>query len=562
MYRYNQFDSEYVRQRVAIFREQVARRIAGVLTEDEFKPLRLQNGVYLQLHAYMLRVAIPYGTLNARQMRALALIAARWDRGYGHFTTRQNIQFNWIRLDDVGDILEALADVEMHAIQTSGNCVRNVTADHFAGAAKDEIEDPRMTAELLRQYSTGHAEFAFLPRKFKIAVTGAAHDRAVTAFHDIGINIVRKAGVVGYRIVVGGGLGRTPMIGTELVEFLPKADLLPYLEAVLHIYNRYGRRDNKYKARIKILVQELGIEKMRAEIDAYFAATRGDFAGVPDAMLGAIEAAFQPPDMPPDMDGAEAYDLAHDAALSPALAAWMDTNLTEHRDARHAIVSISLKAPGATPGDASAEQMRVIADLAERYAYDEIRISHEQNVILPHVPKAHIAAVFRTLSEVGLASANIGQLSDIIACPGMDYCALATARSIPIAKEIATRFTALKMERDIGALKIKISGCINACGHHHVGHIGILGLDRAGVENYQITLGGDGTEDATLGDRTGPGFAAEALIPAIETILDTYLHGRKSRAETFLAFYRRVGMAPFKRALYPPTNRARHESAA
>ena len=558
MYRYNEFDTEYVRQRVAIFREQVARRIAGVLTEDEFKPLRLQNGVYLQLHAYMLRVAIPYGTLNARQMRALALIAARWDRGYGHFTTRQNIQFNWIRLDDVGDILEALADVEMHAIQTSGNCVRNVTADHFAGAAKDEIEDPRITAELLRQYSTGHAEFAFLPRKFKIAVTGAAHDRAVTAFHDIGINIVRKAGVVGYRIVVGGGLGRTPIIGTELVEFLPKADLLPYLEAVLHIYNRYGRRDNKYKARIKILVQELGIEKMRAEIDAYFHATRGDFAGVPAAMLGAIEAAFQPPEMPPDMDVAEAYDLAHDAALSPALAAWMDTNLTEHRDARHAIVSISLKAPGATPGDASAEQMRVIADLAERYAYDEIRISHEQNVILPHVPKAHIAAVFRALSEAGLASANIGQLSDIIACPGMDYCALATARSIPIAQEIATRFTALKMERDIGALKIKISGCINACGHHHVGHIGILGLDRAGVENYQITLGGDGTEDATLGDRTGPGFAAEALIPAIETILDTYLHGRTSRAETFLAFYRRVGMAPFKRALYP----ARHESAA
>ena len=562
MYRYNQFDTEYVRQRVAIFREQVARRIAGVLTEDEFKPLRLQNGVYLQLHAYMLRVAIPYGTLNARQMRALALIAARWDRGYGHFTTRQNIQFNWIRLDDVGDILEALADVEMHAIQTSGNCVRNVTADHFAGAAKDEIEDPRITAELLRQYSTGHAEFAFLPRKFKIAVTGAAHDRAVTAFHDIGINIVRKEGVLGYRIVVGGGLGRTPIIGTELVDFLPKADLLPYLEAVLHIYNRYGRRDNKYKARIKILVQELGIEKMRAEIDAYFAATRDAFAGVPDAMLGAIEAAFQPPDMPPDIDGAEAYDLAHDAALSPALAAWMETNLAEHRDARHAIVSISLKAPGATPGDASAEQMRVIADLAERYAYDEIRISHEQNVILPHVPKAHIAAVFRALREAGLASANIGQLSDIIACPGMDYCALATARSIPIAQEIATRFTALKMERDIGALKIKISGCINACGHHHVGHIGILGLDRAGVENYQITLGGDGTEDAALGARTGPGFAAEALIPAIETILDTYLHGRKNRDETFLAFYRRVGMAPFKQALYPPTNRARHESAA
>ena len=547
MYHYNEFDAEYVRQRVRIFREQVERRIAGVLTEDEFKPLRLQNGVYLQLHAYMLRVAIPYGTLNSRQMRALAQIAERWDRGYGHFTTRQNIQFNWIKLDDVGDILDALADVEMHAIQTSGNCIRNVTADHFAGATKDEIEDPRVTAELLRQWSTGHPEFAFLPRKFKIAVTGAAHDRAVTAFHDIGINIVQKDGAVGYRIVIGGGLGRTPMIGTELVEFLPKADLLPYLEAVLHIYNRYGRRDNKYKARIKILVHELGIETLRAEIDAYYHARRGDFAGVPAAMLEAIEAAFQPP----DLDAAAAYDLRHDAVLSPQLAAWMDTSLAEHRDGRHAIVSISLKAPGATPGDASAEQMRVIADLAARYAYDEIRISHEQNVILPHVPKAHIPAIFRALNAAGLASANIGQLSDIIACPGMDYCALATARSIPIAKEIATRFTELKMERDIGALKIKISGCINACGHHHVGHIGILGLDRAGVENYQITLGGDGTEDAALGDRTGPGFAAEALIPAIETILDIYMHGRKNRDETFLAFYRRVGMAPFKQALYP-----------
>ena len=547
MYHYNEFDAEYVRQRVRIFREQVERRIAGVLTEDEFKPLRLQNGVYLQLHAYMLRVAIPYGTSNSRQMRALAQIAERWDRGYGHFTTRQNIQFNWIKLDDVGDILDALADVEMHAIQTSGNCIRNVTADHFAGATKDEIEDPRITAELLRQWSTGHPEFAFLPRKFKIAVTGAAHDRAVTAFHDIGINIVQKDGAVGYRIVIGGGLGRTPMIGTELVEFLPKADLLPYLEAVLHIYNRYGHRDNKYKARIKILVHELGIETLRAEIDAYYHARRGDFAGVPAAMLKAIEAAFQPP----DLDAAAAYDLRHDAVLSPQLAAWMDTSLAEHRDGRHAIVSISLKAPGATPGDASAEQMRVIADLAARYAYDEIRISHEQNVILPHVPKAHIPAIFRALNAAGLASANIGQLSDIIACPGMDYCALATARSIPIAKEIATRFTELKMERDIGALKIKISGCINACGHHHVGHIGILGLDRAGVENYQITLGGDGTEDAALGDRTGPGFAAEALIPAIETILDIYLHGRKNRDETFLAFYRRVGMAPFKQALYP-----------
>lgn len=548
MYQYSPFDHDYIRQRVRIFREQVDRRIAGVLTEDEFKPLRLQNGVYLQLHAYMLRVAIPYGTLNSRQMRQLAMIADRWDRGYGHFTTRQNIQFNWTKLKDVGDILDALADVEMHAIQTSGNCIRNVTADHFAGAAKDEIEDPRITAELLRQWSTGHPEFAFLPRKFKIAVTGADHDRAVTAFHDIGIGIVKNAnGATGYKLIIGGGLGRTPIIGSVLQEFLPKADLLPYLESVLHIYNRYGRRDNKYKARIKILVQELGIDQTKAEIDAHFVSIKDRFQDVPEHIMARINAGFAPP----DFAQAAAYDLGHDLTVSPAFAAWAENSVMAHRDDRHVMISISLKTPGETPGDASADQMRVIADLAEHFAYDEIRISHEQNVILPHVPKQHVAELYRGLQAAGLASANIGQISDIIACPGMDYCALATARSVPIAQDIARRFGDIKTERHIGPLKIKISGCINACGHHHVGHIGILGLDRAGAENYQITLGGDGTEDAAIGDRTGPGFAADALLPAIETILDTYVEHRLNADEHFLACYRRIGLAPFKKALYP-----------
>ena len=552
MYQYSDFDHDYIRQRVGIFREQVDRRIAGVLTEDEFKPLRLQNGVYLQLHAYMLRVAIPYGTLNSRQMRRLAMIAGRWDRGYGHFTTRQNIQFNWIKLEDVGDILDALADVNMHAIQTSGNCIRNVTADHFAGAAGDEVEDPRITAELLRQWSTGHPEFAFLPRKFKIAVTGAAHDRAVTAFHDIGIVICQNnAGDTGYKIIIGGGLGRTPIIGSVLREFLPKADLLPYLESVLHIYNRHGRRDNKYKARIKILVQELGIDKARAEIDSYFETISDQFQGVPIDIMSRIKESFAPP----AFEQAAAYNLGYDLSLSQALSDWVDSNTHPHRDDRHVIVSISLKTPGQTPGDASADQMRVIADLAERYAYDEIRISHEQNVILPHVPKQHLPVLYRALQDAGLASANIGQISDIIACPGMDYCALATARSVPIAQQIARRFGDLKTERHIGPLKIKISGCINACGHHHVGHIGILGLDRAGVENYQITLGGDGSEDAALGDRTGPGFSANALLPAIETILDIYLDHRLNPYEDFLACYRRIGMKPFKKALYPLTQK-------
>ena len=547
MYRYQEFDRTYLKDRVAEFRAQTQRRIDGVLTEDEYKPLRLQNGLYLQLHAYMLRVAIPYGTLSSAQMMTLAMIAERWDRGFGHFTTRQNVQFNWMKLTDVGDVLAALAEVDMHAIQTSGNCIRNVTADHFAGAAADEIADPRKTAELLRQWSTGHPEFAFLPRKFKIAVTGAAIDRAVIAFHDIGIQIVRNEnGPIGYRILIGGGLGRTPLIGKELASFVPQADLLGYLESVMHVYNRLGRRDNKYKARIKILVQEQGLDETRAQIDDHFQANRHRHRSVSQELLDRIELDFAPPDFASASD----YDLTHDLALSPSFAAWADRNVTPHRDPRHVSVTISLKAPGASPGDATADQMRAMARIAKAHAYDELRVSHEQNIILPHVPKSQLAALYRALQQAGLASGNIGLISDIIACPGLDYCGLATARSIPVAQQIALHFHQRQAEHDIGPLKIKISGCINACGHHHVGHIGILGLEKAGAESYQITLGGSGDERPAIGDRVGPGFGADDILGAIDSIISLYMTERTSRDETFLDFYRRVGMAPFRAALY------------
>ncbi|MBL4916257.1 nitrite/sulfite reductase [Szabonella alba] len=548
MYDYTDFDEAFVRARTEQFSDQVRRRIDGSLTEDEFRPLRLMNGLYLQLHAYMLRVAIPYGTINPRQMRQLAMIAETFDKGYGHFTTRQNIQFNWPKLPDVPAILSALADVGMHAIQTSGNCVRNVTADHFAGAAADEIEDPRPVAELLRQWSTDHPEFQFLPRKFKIAITGSPNDRAVTRAHDIGLRMVRNAaGEPGFEVIVGGGLGRTPLVGQTVRDFLPKADLLPYVEAILSVYNTLGRRDNKYKARIKITLHETGKEELSRMIEERFEEIRPLFGGHDQALLARIEAAFAPPafvNAPTD-----GYDLQRKA--DPVFRAWADTNLAAHRNDQYAIVSISLKAHGATPGDATADQMRLIADLAERYGHSELRISHEQNVILPHVHKSNLAALHAELRGTGLETANIGLISDIIACPGMDYCALATARSIPVAQEIATRFDELKLEHDIGALKIKISGCINACGHHHVGHIGILGLDRAGVENYQITLGGDGTETATIGERAGPGFAYDEIVPAIERLVRAYLEHREGPGEPFLAAYRRLGLAPFKAALYP-----------
>lgn len=552
MYTYSDFDAEFVRNRNAQFRAQVERRIDGSLTEDEFKPLRLMNGLYLQLHAYMLRVAIPYGTLNSRQMRQLAMIAERWDKGYGHFTTRQNIQFNWPKLQDVPDILDALAEVEMHAIQTSGNTIRNVTADHFAGAAADEIADPRPVAELLRQWSTDHPEFQFLPRKFKIAVSGSENDRAVLRAHDLAVQIVEKDGQQGYRVFVGGGLGRTPMIGKVLRDFLAPEDLLPYVEATVSVWNLLGRRDNKYKSRIKITVHENGIDTIRDKVEARFAEIKLGFTGVDQEMLEGIKAQFALPGLRnASVDALEAYRNAN-----PAFRAWTDTNLTDHKNDNYAIVSISLKSHGKTPGDASADQMRVMADLAERFGHDELRISHEQNVILPHVHKADLPEVYNALRAAGLATANIGLISDIIACPGMDYCALATARSIPIAQQIATRFDELKLEHEIGELKIKISGCINACGHHHVGHIGILGLDRAGVENYQITLGGDATQDAALGQRTGPGFSAGEIIPAIERIVYAYLDLRTDADETFLQAFNRVGMSPFKAALYPAQSKA------
>ncbi|MEL7097898.1 MAG: nitrite/sulfite reductase [Pseudomonadota bacterium] len=544
MYRYNDFDAAFLAERNNQFRAQVERRIDGSLTEDEFKPLRLMNGLYLQLHAYMLRVAIPYGTLNSAQMRQLALLAEKWDKGYGHFTTRQNIQYNWPELRDVPDMLDALAEVGLHAIQTSGNTIRNVTADHFAGAAADEVLDPRPYAELIRQWSTDHPEFQFMPRKFKIAVTGSPNDRAVTKAHDIGLRALERDGKVGFEVLVGGGLGRTPMIGKVIKDFVPVEDILPYLEAVVSVWNQIGRRDNKYKARIKITVHEHGIDEIRRLVEKRYALVRPTFHGADMGLLDHILPQFAAPAF------AQKSEAAFKAAYheDPVFRAWADTNLTAHRADGHAIVTVSLKAHGATPGDATAEQMRLMADLAERYAYDELRISHEQNVILPHVHRADLPAIHAELKAAGLATANAGLISDIIACPGMDYCALATARSIPIAQDIAKRFE--EIEQDIGGLKIKISGCINACGHHHVGHIGILGLDRGGVETYQITLGGNHTEDARVGDRTGPGFSESEIVPAIERIVDAYLAIREED-EPFIDTYTRVGMEPFKAALYP-----------
>ena len=547
MYKYNDFDAAFVAERNKQFRAQVERRISGALSEDEFKPLRLMNGLYLQLHAYMLRVAVPYGTLNSGQMHQLANIAQRWDKGYGHFTTRQNIQFNWPKLPDVPDILDALAEVEMHAIQTSGNTVRNVTADHLSGAAADELEDPRPYAELIRQWSTDHPEFQFLPRKFKIAVSGSAQDRAVTRAHDIGLRLVEKNGEAGFEVIVGGGLGRTPMIGKILRAFLPKADLLPYIEATISVWNLLGRRDNKYKSRIKITVHEHGIDEISKLVEARFKELRPSFNGADQSLFDHIKPAFAAPAY--KQHSTELFEQNY--ANDPVFRAWVDTNVTAHQNAEYGIATISLKAHGQTPGDASAEQMHLIADLAKRYGHDEIRISHEQNIVLPHVHKSDLPAVHASLKTAQLATANIGLISDIIACPGMDYCALATARSIPIAQQIATRFDELKLEHDIGDLKLKISGCINACGHHHVGHIGILGLDRAGVENYQITLGGDATETAAIGQRTGPGFSADDLLPALERLIAAYLDLRSEPKETFLQTYRRLGATPFKAALYP-----------
>jgi sulfite reductase (NADPH) hemoprotein beta-component len=543
MYRYDEFDAEFVRQRVAQFSDQVHRRVSGELTEDEFKPLRLMNGVYLQLHAYMLRVAVPYGTLSSRQMRKLAHIARVYDRGTGHFTTRQNLQFNWPRLSDIPAILDELAQVEMHAIQTSGNCIRNVTADHFAGATADEVADPRPYAEIVRQWSSLHPEFSFLPRKFKVAVIASERDRAAMQLHDIGLHLKRLGdGLLGFAVYVGGGMGRTPFIAKKIRDELPEEDLLSYLEAILRVYNLQGRRDNKFKARIKILVHEIGAAAFSAQVEAEWQRIRDGALKLPEAEIRRIDAYFAPPafDKRPAKVALRAPDRPFDR--------WVTRNTHTHKQPGYAIVTISLKPIGGIPGDASADQMDAVADLAETYSFDEVRVTHEQNLVLPHVRIQDLRAVYDNLKAIGLAEGNAGLATDIIACPGLDYCALANARSIPIAQRISERLA--ERQDQIGDLKIKISGCINACGHHHVGHIGILGVEKRGEEHYQLLLGGSGAEDATLASITGPGFGPDGIVAAVETVVDTYLKLRTSSEEPFLAAYGRLGVAPFKEALY------------
>ncbi|WP_341907475.1 nitrite/sulfite reductase [Sandarakinorhabdus limnophila] len=542
MYRYDEYDQAIVDARVAEFRDQVERRLKNEISEEAFKPLRLMNGLYLQLHAYMLRVAIPYGTVDSRQMRMLAHIARRYDRGYGHFTTRQNIQYNWMKLEEMPDLLADLASVEMHAFQTSGNCIRNISSDQFAAAAADEIADPRPYAELLRQWSTLHPEFSFLPRKFKIAVTGSTIDRAAIKLHDIGLELVQNdAGEIGLKVLVGGGMGRTPMLGHVIRKYLPVADYLSYMEAILRVYNRHGRRDNIYKARIKILVNDLGAAEFARQVEEEWALVKPLGLDPPPSELARIAAHFAPPVL--DANAPASIDLSN-----PEFANWVTVNTHPHKAPGYAIVTISLKAPGEIPGDASADQMDIIADLAQRYAGDEIRVTHAQNLVLPHVRRADLFDLWQVLVSAGLATANLDRASDIISCPGLDYCTLANARSIPIAQKLAVKLA--PQEADLGELKIKVSGCINGCGHHHAGHIGILGVDRKGEENYQLLLGGSGAEDATLAKILGPGFDENGIVTAVEKVIDRYKTLRADPAERFLDTYRRVGAEPFKEAVY------------
>lgn len=555
MYRYDEFDHAFVSARVEQFKDQVERRLAGELTEEQFRPLRLMNGVYLQLHAYMLRVAIPYGTLSGRQMHKLAHIARHYDRGYGHFTTRQNIQYNWPALSDMPAVLDELASVEMHALQTSGNCIRNVTADHFAGAAADEVADPRPYAEILRQWSSMHPEFSYLPRKFKIAVTGADRDRAAIQVHDIGLHLKKnEAGELGFAVYIGGGQGRTPMVAKKIRDFLPIEDLLTYTTAIVRVYNLHGRRDNKYKARIKILVHETGTEEITRQVEAEWQAIKDTDLKMPQQDVDAIDNYFRMPNLPQRPEGWSQLATARKA--DPSFARWVDQNVTPHKNPDYGVVTISLKPIGGIPGDATDAQMDLVADIAEKFSNDEIRVSHEQNLVLPHVAIADLRIVYDLLLTDGLATANAGLITDIIACPGLDYCALANARSIPVAQRISERFGKPERQADIGELKIKISGCINACGHHHVGHIGILGVEKKGEELYQISLGGSGDEICTIGDITGRGFSSEEIVDAVETIVDRYLLVRTDKEENFLATYRRLGAAPFKDALYNETANA------
>ena len=549
MYRYDEFDHTVVRERVVQFREQVGRRLAGEITEDEFKPLRLMNGLYLQLHAYMLRVAIPYGTLSSRQMRTLAHIARAYDKGYGHFTTRQNIQYNWPKLVDVPDLLDELAKVEMHALQTSGNCIRNITADPYAGVAADEIEDPRIYAEIIRQWSTLHPEFTFLPRKFKIALTGTDTDRAAVKLHDIGIAIIRdENGAIGFRIDVGGGQGRIPIIAETIRDFLPKQDLLPYLEAILRVYNMLGRRDNIYKARIKILVQSEGLERFTELVEEEFTHLKGGAVELPQAELDRIRAYFAAPRYETLDNSSKELESARQA--DEEFAAWVKTNVDTHKQPGYAIVNISLKPVGGIPGDASAEEMEAVADLADRYSFGEIRVTHEQNLTLTSVQQSELFSLWLGLKIHGLATANIGHAGDIIACPGLDYCNLANARSIPVAQAISRKFENIRRQHDIGRLTINISGCINACGHHHVGNIGLLGVEKNGEEFYQITLGGRADENAEIGRIVGPAFSYDDVPGAVETVVETYLQQREDNDESFVDAYARLGATPFKEALY------------
>lgn len=549
MYRYDEFDARIVKERVDQFRGQVARRLSGELLEDEFKPLRLQNGVYLQLHAYMLRIAIPYGQLSSRQLRKLAVVARDYDRGYGHFTTRQNIQFNWVSLQDIPDILDSLAEVEMHAIQTSGNCIRNVTSDHFAGAAQDELMDPRPWCEIIRQWSTFHPEFAFLPRKFKIAVTAAEHDRAAIRVHDIGLRILQRDGVTGFEVLVGGGQGRTPHIAALVNEFVPEGEILDYLEAIMRVYNRHGRRDNKYKARIKILVSELGHEEFTRQVEEEYAAQRGhEKIDLPQAEIDRVHAYFAPPAFADKPAVSESFERAKSA--DPAFARWAEVNLHPHKVAGYASVTLSLKPVGGLAGDATDAQMMVAAHLAETYAFDDIRVTHAQNLVLPHVALDDMYDVYRELDAAGLSTANESRITDMIVCPGLDYCNLANARSIPVGQAIQEVFKDPDYEADIGKLHINISGCINACGHHHVGHIGVLGVDKKGEEFYQITLGGRADEKAVVGEIAGPGLKADDVPGAIKRVVDAYRELRTSPEERFIDALERVGHEPFKEAVY------------
>jgi len=549
MYAYDELDRTIVNERVTEFRDQVARRLSGELTEDEFKSLRLMNGVYLQLHAYMLRIAIPYGTMSSKQMRALAHVARKYDRGYGHFTTRQNIQFNWIKLAELPDALADLAEVGIHAMQTSGNCIRNITSDQWAGVAPGEVEDPRIWAEILRQYSTLHPEFTFLPRKFKFAITASEHDRAAIKVHDIGLRIHKNAaGETGFEVLVGGGLGRTPFIGKTISEFVSHRDILSYVEAILRVYNQYGRRDNIYKARIKILVHELGIEKFRQEVEEEWAQMRDGALTLDDAEIEDIRSRFSYPVYETNLPNLP--DELKKAAHDPKFEAWRKNSTFAHKVPGYAIVTLSLKPTGAPPGDATAEQMDAIADLAEKYSFGEIRVGHEQNLAFPNVAKRDLPALWRELDKIGVATPNVNLVSDIIACPGLDYCSLANARSIPVAQEITRRFANLETANLIGCLHINISGCINACGHHHVGHIGILGVEKNGQEVYQITIGGRADEKAKLGDLIGPAVPYDQVADVVEDIVEAYLALRQRPDELFIDAVKRLGVEPFRERVY------------